>query len=433
MTGPHPAVDGVFDLGPADADIVDPDTYTAGVPHATFLRLRREDPVSWWDEPDGHGFWAVTRHADLLHVSRNVDAFSSAQGVTLEEMDPGDFVARRNMLEYDPPEHTRYRRLVSKPFSRREVYAYEGAIRLLARSVLDEAMPQRAVAQLDFVEAVAKQLPMRMLGRLLGVPDSDGPWLVERGDALLGNFDPDFTDHPVGLTDTDEFKSVPFRSPAALDLYRYAELQAAARRANPTDDVITDLLAPTIDGDRLTEREFKNFFVLLVGAGNDTTRYTITAGFKALIERPDQLAELRGAIVGGDDDLVDSAVEEILRWGTVTMHFRRTATRDTEVGGRSIRAGDKVVMWFVSADYDDAVFADPFVFDIHRNPNPQVAFGLMSPHLCLGAQLARMEIKILFQELLPRLADARITGPIERMRSNFIAGVKRLPVELAPA
>ena len=337
------------------------------------------------------------------------------------------------MLEYDPPEHTRYRRLVSKPFSRREVYAYEGAIRLLARAVLDEALPPGGAARLDFVESIAKQLPMRMLGRLLGVPDSDGPWLVERGDALLGNFDPDFTDHPVGLTDTDEFKAIPFRSPAALDLYRYAESQAAARRARPTDDVITDLLAPTIDGDRLTEREFKNFFVLLVGAGNDTTRYTITAGIKALIERPDQLDELRDAIGRGDDSVVDSAVEEILRWATVTMHFRRTATRDTELGGRPIRAGDKVVIWFVSADYDDAAFADPFVFDIHRNPNPQVAFGLMSPHLCLGAQLARMEIKILFQELLPRLAGARIVGPIERMRSNFIAGVKRLPVEFALA
>jgi hypothetical protein len=433
MTGPTPAADGRLDLGRDDADIVDPDTYTAGVPHATFLRLRREDPVSWWDEPGGRGFWAVTRHADLLHVSRNVDAFSSAQGVTLEEMDPDDFDARRNMLEYDPPEHTRYRRLVSKPFSRREVYAYEGAIRLLARAVLDEALPVTGATRLDFVEAIAKQLPMRMLGRLLGVPDGDGPWLVERGDALLGNFDPDFTDHAVGLTDTDEFKSLPFRSPASLDLFRYADLQAESRRANPTDDVITDLLAPTIDGDRLTAREFKNFFVLLVGAGNDTTRYTITAGLKALIERPDQLDLLRDAAIRGDDALLDSAVEEILRWATVTMHFRRTATRDTELGGRPIRAGDKVVIWFVSADYDDAAFSDPFTFDINRSPNPQVAFGLMSPHLCLGAQLARMEIKILFQELLPRLADARIAGPIERMRSNFIAGVKRLPVEFALA
>ncbi len=426
MSGPAPDED----LGPDDADIVNPDTYVNGVPHATFRRLRREDPVSWWDEPDGRGFWAVTRHADLLHVSRNVSIFSSAQGVTLEEMEPEDFAARRNMLEYDPPEHTRYRRLVSKPFSRREVYAYEGAIRLLARSVLDEALPTTGTVELDFVERIAKQLPMRMLGRLLGVPDEDGPWLVEKGDALLGNFDPDFTDHPIGLTDTEEFRSIPFRSPAALELYRYAEEQAAQRRAHPTDDVLSHLLAPTIDGERLTDREFKNFFVLLVSAGNDTTRYTMASAMKALIERPEQLAELRDAIMRGDDALVDTAVEEICRWGSVTMHFRRTATCDTELAGRTIRAGDKVVIWYVSADYDEDVFADPYRFDIHRSPNPQVAFGLQSPHLCLGAQLARMEIKILLQELLPRLADARLAGPAQRMRSNFIAGIKRLPVRL---
>jgi cytochrome P450 len=431
MTGPAPAVDGELDLGPDDADIVDPDTYVRGVPHATFRRLRRDDPVSWWDEHDGgSGFWAVTRHADLLHVSKNHELFSNAQGVTLEEMAPDDFEARRNMLEYDPPEHTRYRRLVSRPFARREVYAYEQAIRTLAQAVLDEALAGGGTIELDFVERIAKQLPMRMLGRLLGVPDDDGPWLVERGDALLGNFDPEFTEHPIGLSDTDEFKHIPFRSPAALDLYRYAEVQAAQRRQHPTDDVISRLLAPTIDGDVLTEREFKNFFVLLVSAGNDTTRYTMTAGMKALLERPAAMAELRDAIVRGDEALVDSAVEEICRWGTVTMHFRRTATADTELQGRTIRAGQKVVIWFASADYDETVFDDPFVFDIHRHPNPQVAFGLLSPHLCLGAQLARMEIKILFQELLPRLADARLDGPIERMRSNFIAGVKRLPVAL---
>jgi cytochrome P450 len=427
MSGPGP--DG--DLGPADADIVDPDTYVPGVPHATFRRLREHDPVSWWDEHDGgRGFWAVTRYDDLLHVSRNVDVFSSAQGVTLEEMDPDDFAARRNMLEYDPPEHTRYRRLVSKPFSRREVWSYEHAIRTLARAVVDEALAGGGTVELDFVDRVAKQLPMRMLGRLLGVPDEDGPWLVERGDAMLGNFDPEFTEHPVGLTDTDEFRSVPFRSPAALDLYRYAEQQAARRREHPTDDVISDLLAPTIDGERLTEAEFKNFFVLLVAAGNDTTRYTMTAGMKALVERPAQLAELQDAIARGDDALVDTAVEEILRWGTVTMHFRRTATVDTELGGRAIRAGDKVVIWFASADYDDGTFDAPYTFDIHRSPNQHVAFGLMSPHLCLGAQLARMEIKILLQELLPRLSDARLRGPVERMRSNFIAGIKRLPLTL---
>ena len=225
---------------------------------------------------------------------------------------------------------------------------------------------------------------------------------------------------------------MPFRSPAGIELFRYAQEQARRRRDHPTDDVISDLLAPKIDGEVLSEHEFNNFFTLLVAAGNDTTRYTMTAGMKALIERPDQLAELRDGIVAGDTDLVTSAVEEILRWSTVTMHFRRTATADTELGGRTIRAGDKVVIWFVSADYDDEVFADPFTFDLRRSPNPQVAFGLMSPHLCLGAQLARMEIKVLFEELLPRLADVRIDGPIDRLRSNFIAGIKRLPVTRHP-
>ena len=424
-----------FQHGPADADITDPDAFVHGVPYATFDRLRRTDPVSWWDEHDGgKGFWAITGYDDLLQVSRQVELFSSAQGITLEEMDPDDFAARRNMLEYDPPEHTRYRRLVSKPFARREVYAYEQGIRLLARTVVDEALvpPAAGPHTFDFVEKVAKQLPMRMLGRLLGVPDDDGPWLVERGDALLGNFDPEFTDTPLGLTDTDEFKHIPFRSPAALDLYRYAEAAAVQRRAAPTDDVITRLLAPTIDGEQLTDLEFKNFFVLLVSAGNDTTRYTMAAGMKALIEHPDQMAELRDSI-GRDPSVMDRAVEEILRWATVTMHFRRTATRDVEMHGKQIRAGDKVVVWFVSADYDDARFPDPYRFDIHRTPNEHVAFGRMSPHLCLGAQLARMELKVLFEELLPKLSDAQLAGPIDRLRSNFIAGMKRVPIAVSLA
>ncbi len=420
------------DLGSADADITDPDSYVGGVPYAAFHRLRDTDPVSWWEEHDGgKGFWAITRYDDLLHVSRNVDTFSSAQGITLEEMDDDDFEARRNMLEYDPPQHTRYRRLVSKPFSRREVYAYENAIRTLARTVVDEALA--GGAEFDFVERIAKQLPMRMLGRLLGVPDADGEWLVERGDALLGNFDPEFTDHPVGLSDTDQFKSIPFRSPAALDLYRYAERQADQRRTSPTDDVISDILAPTIDGDRLTELEFKNFFVLLVSAGNDTTRYTMAAGMKALVERPDQLAELRDSVIAGKTALMESAVEEILRWGTVTMHFRRTATTDVTMHDRPIKRGDKVVIWFVSADYDERQFPDPYRFDIHRAPNEHVAFGRMSPHLCLGAQLARMELKVLFEELLPRISNVRFDGPVERLRSNFISGIKRLPIALTPA
>jgi cytochrome P450 len=421
-----------FDMGPADADICDPDTFVQGIPHATFQRLRDNDPVSWWEEHDGgKGFWAITRYHDLLAVSRDTDTFSSAQGIMLEEMDPEDFAARRNMLEYDRPEHTRYRRLVSKPFSRPEVYAYENSIRLLARAVLDEALVP-GTTHVEFVESIAKQLPMRMLGRLLGVPDDDGLWLVEQGDKLLGNLDPEKTDWPVGLVDTDEFKHMPFRSPAGIELYRYAQREAAKRRVHPTDDVISDLLAPTIDGEHLTEGEFNNFFTLLVGAGNDTTRNTMTAGFKALIEHPDQLAELRDSI-GTNPALMDSAVEEILRWATVTMNFRRTATRDVEMYDTQIRRGDKVLIWFNSADYDHRQFPDPYTFDIHRTPNEHVAFGRMSPHLCLGAHLARMELKVMYEELLPRLSDAQLAGPVDRLRSNFISGIKRLPIQVSLA
>ncbi|MBA3983989.1 MAG: cytochrome P450 [Acidimicrobiia bacterium] len=388
------------------------------------------EPVSWQDEQDGSGFWSVVGYQDVLTVSRNVEVFSSSKGIRLEEMSDDETSARRTMMELDPPEHTAYRRLVSKPFSRKAVYAYEAAIRALASAVLDDAL---AETSFDFVDRIAKELPMRMLGALLGVSSDDGPWLVEQGDALLGNTDPEFTTHPVGLVDTDEFRLMPFRSPAGIRLFEYAQRQARARRRQPSNDVISDLLRPKLDGEELTEHEFNNFFTLLVAAGNDTTRYTMTAGMKALIERPEQLAELRDAGVRGDDVLVASAVDEILRWGSVTMHFRRTALTDTELGGRQISAGDKVVIWFISADYDDTQFPDPFTFDIHRSPNAHVAFGLMSPHLCLGAQLARMEIKILFEELLPRLADVRFDGEIARLRSNFIAGIKRLPITVTPA
>ena len=220
---------------------------------------------------------------------------------------------------------------------------------------------------------------------------------------------------------------MPFRSPAGLDLYRYAEQQAALRRAHPTDDVVSDLLAPTVDGERLSDAEFKNFFVLLVGAGNDTTRYTMAAGMRALAEHPDQLAALTDSL-GNDPGVMNSAVEEILRWASVTMHFRRTAVADTELRGRTIRAGQKVVMWFTSANYDRAQFVDPDRFDINRSPNDHVAFGLQSPHLCLGAPLARLEIRVLLEELLPRIRSVAVTGPVEYLRSNFIGGMKHLPM-----
>jgi cytochrome P450 len=302
------------------------------------------------------------------------------------------------------------------------VAAYEDSIRLLARAVIDDVAGQ---SEFDFVQAVARQLPMRMLGRMLGVSDSDGMWLVGQGDALIGNTDPEFTSHPVDLVNTDEYRLMPFRSPAGYELFKYAEAQARKQRENPGDDLISRLLQPKRDGEPLSEHEFKNFFTLLVAAGNDTTRYTMAAGLHALIEHPDQLAELRDK-----PSLMPPAVEEILRWGTVTMHFRRTALADTELAGQRIKAGDKVVIWFISADFDERQFPEPYRFDIKRSPNEHVAFGLKSPHKCLGEHLARVEIKVLFEELLPRLADIRLNGEVQRLRSNFISGIKHLPVKV---
>jgi hypothetical protein len=411
-----------IDLGQAFVDITDPDIYVAGVPHATFKSLRDQNPVSWWDEPEGSGFWAVTRYDDLLHVSHS-RLFAASRGIRLEEMDDEELAARRTLMEMDPPEHTAYRRLVQPPFLPREVAAYEQAIRLLARAVIDQVWGQ---SEFDFVEAIARQLPMRMLGKMLGVPDSDGLWLVKKGDALIGNTDPEFTTHPVGLVDTDAYRLMPFRSPVSQELFAYAAEQARRRREHPTDDVISLLLQPKRDGQPLSEHEFKNFFTLLVAAGNDTTRYTMAAGMHALLEHPEQLAELRD-----NPALMPTAVEEMLRWGTVTMHFRRTALADTELKGQPIKAGDKVVIWFISADYDERQFPDPYCFDLKRQPNEHVAFGLKSPHKCLGEHLARVEIKVLFEELLPRLADVRLNGPVERLRSNFIAGIKHLPLKVS--
>lgn len=411
--------------GETTVDLTAHDTYVGGVPHTEFARLRAEAPVSWINEREGSGFWAVTKYRDIIEVSRDYHRFTSTEGIRLEEMSPEETEARRTIMEHDPPEHTRLRRLVSRGFTRRMVESYEDQIRELAAVVAADAVEQ---GSFDFVEAVAKQLPMRMLGRLLGTPDADGPWLVEKGDALLGNTDPDFTDFVVDQTDTDEYRMMPFRSPAGIALFDYARQQAALRRTNPTDDIITQLLATTTDGSQLTEHEFNNFFTLLVAAGNDTTRYTMAGAMHALMEQPHLIEDLRGA----DDEAWATAVDELLRWTSVTMHFRRTATVDTELRGQRIAAGDKVVVYYISGNYDEEQFPDPYQLDLRRTPNDHMAFGRGGPHLCLGAWLARMEIRVTLQEFIKRIDSIEQTGEEARLRSNFIAGIKRLPVSVVP-
>ena len=404
------------------ADITSHDTYLRGVPHDTFAYLREHDPVHWTEESDGgRGFWSVTRHEDVLQVSRNPEIFSSRQGIRLEDMDAEETEARRTLMEMDAPEHTRLRRLVSRPFAPRSIAEYEGAVRDLAAQVLDA---QRGSHTFDFVRQVARELPMRMLGRLLGLPDEDLEWLVQRGDALIGNTDPEFTDFVVDQVDTSAYRLLPFRSPVALELFEYATQALQERRLAPTNDVLTNLLKPNAEGDTLDDLALKNFFTLMVAAGNDTTRYSMTAGLLALVERP----ELYERVPTMALEERKALVEEMLRWSTVTMHFRRTATQDTVLAGQALKAGDKVVMWFASADFDESHFGDPYVFRPGRTPNDHVAFGLQSPHLCLGAHLARLEMRVLFEEITARWSTVELAGPTERLRSNFISGIKSLPV-----
>lgn len=414
--------DYLADLGPDDADITSHDAYVDGVPHATFARLRREDPVHWTPEQDGSGFWSITKYEHALQVSRDVATFTSEQGIRLEEMDAEENAARKTMMEMDPPEHTRYRRLVNKGFTRRTVESYEEPIRALAAEVVERALQND---EFDFVHDIAEELPMRMLGKLLGTADEHGRQLVAWGDALLGNTDPDFTDFPVDLVDTDEYRMVPFRSPAAIEIFQFAQEQAEDRRGCPRDDIITQLLQPAVDGVPLTDHEFNNFFTLLVAAGNDTTRYTMTHGVWTMMNHPQLWRGLRA-----QPGLMANAVEEVLRTSAVTMHFRRTATVDTELGGKQIKAGDKVAMWFNSANHDEDGFAHPFRFDMTREKNDHMAFGRNGPHLCLGAWLARMEVRLVFEELMKRIDRLEPAGEIAHLRSNFIAGIKRMPVRV---
>jgi len=383
--------------------------------------MRDEKPVCWTPEKDDSGFWSITRYQDVVEANHRWDEFSSKNGIRLEEMDHDEIEARRTMMELDPPQHTRLRRLVNRGFTRQTVETFEEPIRNLAIEIIERALNKN---EFDFVDDVARILPMRMLGRLLGVPDEDGELLVDLGDQLLSNSDPEYTDHVVDKVDTEEFRLIPFRSPAGLEVFKYAQNAASERRNSQHQDLITRLLEPTNDGQPLTDLEFNNFFTLLVAAGNDTTRYSLTEGLRALVEHPDEMQKLRD-----DPKLIESAVEEILRWTTVTTHFRRTAASDLELSGQEIREGQKVVLWWISANYDERKFEDPYKFDICRHPNDHVTFGRNGPHLCLGAWLARMEIRVTIQELLKRTSKIEITKTSEKLRSHLISGTKHLFVK----
>lgn len=398
----------------ANVDIYDPDVYVQGVPHEAFKKLREEAPVFFHDEPGGRGFWAVTKYEDVVTVSKDPGRFSSARGGTnIPDYPPDDLSSIRLLLvNMDPPQHRKFRRLVSTGFTPRIIKRLEPQMRATTRAIVDKVASEGSC---DFVTQIAAELPLQVLADLMGIPQEDRHKVFDWSNRLIGFDDPEFQ---TSLEDARV---------ASAEVWMYANELAAKKRKNPGGtDIVSVLLEAEVDGERLREDEFDAFFLLLSVAGNETTRNLISGGMLALMENPEQLQRLVQ-----NPSLVPSAVEEMLRWVTPVMHFRRTATRDTELRGQKIKEGDKVIIYYISANRDEDVFDDPYTFDITRNPNEHLAFGI-GEHFCLGNNLARLEIRIMFEELLSRLPDMEVAGPVRRLRSNFINGVKELPVRFTP-
>jgi len=402
-------------------DLTDLDMWVSGVPYAEFARLRRDAPVAWFDEaPPNSGFWSVHRYDDILTASRDVATFSSARGISFEEPTDADMAARRTIIDTDPPEHTKLRKIMTGTFSQRAVAVYQQFVEGLTERVLDDGLTD---GPFDFVDAVAKEVPIRVLARIMGLPEAYLGQFIDLGDRLIANTDPDLTDVVWGRDDTDAYRLFPFRSPYGKQLWDLGREIVQERLAAPGDDLLSKLLLARVDGDALSEVDLDNLFSILVIAGNETTRIAMAHAVLAFCEHPEQWERLRT-----DPELLDTATEEVLRWSCPTHFMRRTAAADTELGGAAIRAGDKVVLWYVSGNRDESEFAAPDTFDVARTPNRHLSFGRGGPHLCLGAHVARLEIRVLLAALTRRAACFELAGPPRRIRSNFTNGLKELPV-----
>jgi cholest-4-en-3-one 26-monooxygenase len=396
----------------ADVDLTNLDTFVEAVPHDQFDLLRREAPVYFHPEADGgKGFWCITRRDDLRQVSHDWERASSEWGITLHEVDDEAQLEQQRlmMLSMDPPKHTKLRLLVNKGFTPRMIGRLHERIREIAADIVDKVAERGSC---DFVVDVAAELPLQVIAEMMGVPQEDRHKVFEWSNRMIGSEDPEYA---VTVEDATS---------AAMEMFAYANDLATEKRANPSDDIISVLLQAEVEGERLTDMEFDVFFELLAVAGNETTRNLISHGMLALIEHPDQRAQLLA-----DRSKIPAAVDEMLRYASPVMYMRRTSRHDLEVGGQTIKEGDKVALWYIAANHDPDVFANPHTFDISRHPGDEfVAFGGGGPHFCLGSHLARLEIQVMFEELLDRLPNMELAGPVERLRSNFINGIKHMPV-----
>jgi cholest-4-en-3-one 26-monooxygenase len=402
-----------------EINLVDADTYhRGGAPHDQFAWLREHAPVYWHaygGEPEWPGFWAVTRHAEVGHVSRHPEIFSSHRRLALfaEPLEEQIEMQRLMMLNMDPPQHTRQRSFVNRGFTPRMITRLAKHVREICDTLIDEVVPR---GEADFVTDIAAPLPLQVICELVGAPAEDRDRIFELSNKMVGFDDPEFRSSPEeGLE-------------AAAEIYAYAHALAERRRAQPADDIVTRLLQPDDAGEVLTTDEFDLFFLLLTVAGNETTRNAASGGMLAFFEHPGQWQRLLA-----DPALASTAAEEVVRWVSPVNLFRRTATCDTELGGQAIAEGDKVVVFYASANRDESVFTAAQEFDIARDPNPHVGFGGGGPHFCLGRHLAALELRVLLQTLAERMPDIEPDGEASRLRSNFLNGIKHMPVRFTPS
>lgn len=405
-------------------DIYDPDRYVAGVPHDVFDTLRAKSPVYYQEMPGEPGYWAVLNHADVVYVAKHPNLFSASEGgVVLENLDAPNLAMMRDMLlAMDPPRHLDYRRPLLPSFKARVIGGLEGRIRTICREIFDRVPEDGNV---EFVHDVTSSLPSQVIGELMGLPRDDWSKIHRWAEIQTSGQDPELANDDQDDPDQQEGGYANSAQSSSMRMALYAmELAAARRVAPPQEDLTTLILESDFGGHHMTDADFGSFFVQLVTAGNDTTKTMLASGLRALLDHPEQMAELRA-----DNKLIPHAVEEILRWANPLHYFRRTATEDTELGGASIKAGDKVAMYYTAANRDPAVFENPHAFDIHRSPNPHLSFGI-AEHFCLGVHLARLEGRVFFEELLATFPVIERTGEVKRTRSNLNNALKALPVRL---
>ena len=389
-----------------------PTTYLAGPPHDFFDELRRDEPVYWHpSEQYAPGFWVCTKYSDVIAIERDSKTFSSALGGALLD-DQGDGTELM-MLNQDPPQHTRLRNLVARGFTPKVMKAMQPHVAEAARQIVERQMGNEDT--IDFVPNFAAELPLVVIAELLGIPYEDRHKLFEWSNRLIGNSDPEYNDGPPEAA-----------MEASMELYAYAQSLADSRRERPMDDIVTTLVTAELDGERLSDIEFNVFVLLLAVAGNETTRNLISGGMLALLQHPEQ----RDVVLADPVGTLDTLVDEMLRYVSPVMYFRRTATEDTELRGVPIAEGDKVTVWYGAANRDEEVFANPHAFNVTRAPNEHIAFGGRGPHYCLGVALAKMEIKVMFSEMLTNAPNMRLVGEPERLASNLINGIKHMPVRL---